>query len=43
MMLELEREFNEEIEKISRETAGRIRLGISQRRGCFFLPPVIAE
>ena len=42
-MLELEREFNEEIEKISRETAGRIRLGISQRRGCFFLPPVIAE
>ena len=42
-MLELEREFNEEIEKISRETAGRIRLGISQRRGCLFLPPVLAE
>ena len=42
-MLELEREFCEDIEKITRETAGRIRLGISQRRGCFFLPPVIAE
>lgn len=42
-MLELEREFNEEMEKISREKAGRIRLGISQRRGCFFLPPIIAE
>lgn len=29
-MLELEREFCEDIEKITRETAGRIRLGISR-------------
>lgn len=41
-MLQLEREFNQEIAHITRQTAGRLRLGISQRRGDWLLPPVIA-
>ena len=42
-MLKLEQEFNSEIYDIACKTAGRLRLGISQRRGSWFLPPVIAE
>ena len=42
-MLKLEQEFNSEIYDITCKTAGRLRLGISQRRGSWFLPPVIAE
>ena len=42
-MLQLEQEFNDEVYTIVREQAGRLRLGISQKRACFFLPPVISE
>lgn len=42
-MLLLEREFNEELERIVAERLGRIRLGVSQRRGSHFIPPVLAE
>ena len=42
-MLELEREFNEEIYSIVQRKLGRLRLGVSQRRGSWFIPPVIAK
>lgn len=42
-MLQLEQEFNDEVYSIVREQAGRLRLGISQKRACFFLPAVLAE
>ncbi|MCI8510710.1 MAG: LysR family transcriptional regulator [Lachnospiraceae bacterium] len=42
-MLELEREFNDELIDLIRERAGRIRLGVSQRRGAWFLPPVLVR
>lgn len=42
-MLELETEFNNEIYAIACQTAGRLRLGVSQRRGAWLIPPVIAE
>ena len=43
VMLQLEQQFNEDFNKIVREEVGRIRLGISQKRGAFFLPGVIAD
>lgn len=42
-MLDLEREFNEELEDIVREHAGRIRLGVSLRRAPWLIPPLLAE
>ena len=42
-MLQLEQEFNDEVYSIVREQAGRLRLGISQKRASFFLPAVLAE
>lgn len=42
-MIELERKFDEELMDILREKAGRIRLGVSLRRGPWLIPPVIAE
>lgn len=42
-MLELEREFNEELSEILSEKHGRIRLGVSQRRGSWLVPPAVAK
>ena len=42
-MLRLEEEFNREIYDIVCQNAGRLRLGISQRRGSWLIPPVAAE
>ena len=42
-MLELEEDFNREIYDIVCQTAGRLRIGVSQRRGSWLIPPVIAE
>lgn len=42
-MLELEVEFNNEIYAIACQTAGRLRLGVSQRRGMWLIPPVVVE
>lgn len=42
-MLELEREFNDELMGIISENSGRIRLGVSLRRGPWLIPPVVAK
>lgn len=42
-MLKLEIEFNNEIYDMAMERAGRLRLGVSQRRGSWLIPPVIVE
>lgn len=42
-MLDLEREFSEEVYALVNETLGRLCLGISQRRGSWLIPPVAAR
>lgn len=42
-MLELEQQFNEEVYALVQENSGRLRLGISQRRGSWLIPPVAAR
>ncbi len=42
-MLELEREFHDDLASIMRERSGRVRLGLPSRRGPCFLPPVLAR
>ncbi len=42
-MLEMEVEFNNEIYAIACQAAGRLRLGVSQRRGAWLIPPVVVE
>lgn len=42
-MLKLEYEFNAEMEDVIREYRGRIRIGVSLRRGPWLIPPLVAE
>lgn len=42
-MLALETEFQEELEKITGNYKGRVRIGVQKRRAPWLLPPVMAE
>lgn len=41
-MLRLEEEFSEELEKITGNYKGRIRIGVQKRRAAWLLPPVLS-
>ncbi|MEF9954310.1 MAG: LysR family transcriptional regulator [Clostridium sp.] len=41
-MLRLEEEFGEELDKITGNYTGRIRIGVQKRRAAWLLPPVLA-